>query len=74
MRVYARVYDCGQIVIRTHDQDQDQHTTGHGTPPEHTAGTQQPEKGGTREARKQNLRFSGDPHTINKKKLKKVWK
>ena len=26
-RMYARAYDCGQIVIRTHDHDQ--HTNGH---------------------------------------------
>ena len=41
MRVYARIYarmyarasDCGQIIIRTHDQvqDQDQDTNGHST-------------------------------------------
>ena len=43
---------------RTHDQDQDRHTTG----------TRQPEKGV-----KQNkfLRLWGDLHTINKKKFKK---
>ena len=31
--MYARAYECGQIVTRTHDHDQ--HTTGTG-PPEHT--------------------------------------
>ena len=31
-RIYARAYDCGQIVIRTHDKDR--HTTS--TPTEHT--------------------------------------
>ena len=30
--MYARMYDYGQIVIRTHDHDQ--HNTGHGTAPE----------------------------------------
>ena len=36
VRAYARAYECGQIVIRTHDHDQ--HTTGTGppdTPTEH---------------------------------------
>ena len=31
-RVYARVYECGQIIIRTHDHDQ--HKTS--KPTEHT--------------------------------------
>ena len=44
-RIYARVSDCGQIIIRTHDQDR--HTTGTG-PPEHTTTG----KGRTQEKRK----------------------
>ena len=32
-RMDARAYDCGQIVIRTHDQDQDQDQD-QNTPPE----------------------------------------
>lgn len=37
-RVYARVYDCGQIVIRTHDHDQHTppDTAPTDTPTEHT--------------------------------------
>ena len=27
-RMYARAYDCGQIVIRTQDQDHDRNTAG----------------------------------------------
>ena len=59
--MYARVYDSGQIVIRTHDQ----RTTG----TQDTRGTRPPEKGGTQA--KQNLLLLGDLHDNNEKKVKK---
>ena len=44
VRIYARAYDCGQIVFRTHDQDQDQDQDTAGT--QDTTGTHHQKKGG----------------------------
>ena len=62
-RMYARAYECGQIIIRTHDHDQ--HTTGTG-PQEHT----------TTGKERKSLHIYVGLQTMKKvkKSLKKIWK
>ena len=66
--MYARVYDCGQIVIRTHDHDQ--HTNGH------TNGTQDTtSKGATTSIKIEFAYIIGmiaKNDKKNEKKLKKI--
>ena len=57
--MYARMYDSGQIVIRTHDQ--------------HTNGTQDT-SGKGRNTGKTKFMIAGRSTRKNEKKLKKVWK
>ena len=63
-RIYARAYDCGQIVIRTHDHDQ--HTNG-------THDHRKREDSGKAEKPEYICMFAGNEKKVQKKS-RKIWK
>ena len=71
--MYARVYDCGQIVIKTHDQDQDQDQDTTGT--QDTTGRHHRKREDSGKAEKPTYMGKiADDEKKYKKKLRKIWK
>ena len=64
--MYARMYECGQIAIRTHDQDR--HTNGTHDQARTRTGTPAPEKGGTPAKRENKICDCWEIYTQKMKK------